>query len=450
MRVNRPLRAGGSLSAGPSLGSIARIRAAAVQTFESLAVRDFRILWWGFMGSWMAMQMQQVARGYLAYKLTGNALSLGLVTLAMGLPRIVLSPAGGVMADRFAKRSVLLWTQLALGLIALFQAILVATNIMTINWLIVAGLFQGAAFAINMPARQAYIPQIVGRGDNLANAVSLNSAGMNFTRVVGPALAGVLIAVSFINLAGVYFLVAACYIWVWLSIYRVENTGASVMKRGGVRGSLTDGFRYIWRKPALLVLMSLGFIPLAIGMPYLSLMPVVALGSLHLGSTGLGVLLTVAGVGALVGTLAIAYLARYPNKRQLQLALGVLFGLTLVGFAYFVRQDELILALPFLFLTGMAGDAYQALNSALIMMNTDEAVYGRVMGVYMVAQSIRPITVLPISAIADAITTPLTLLFSGGFCAAFVGGLAAFYPGYRHIGDAAPVVEEAVSAVRAD
>ncbi|HET9016121.1 MAG TPA: MFS transporter [Thermomicrobiaceae bacterium] len=450
MRINRPLRADGSLPAGPSLGTVAHIRAAAAQTFESLAVRDFRILWWGFMGSWMAMQMQQVARGYLAYELTGNALSLGLVTMAMGLPRIVLSPVGGVVADRFAKRSVLLWTQLALGLIALFQAILVATNLMTINWLIVAGLFQGAAFAINMPARQAYIPQIVGRGDNLANAVSLNSAGMNFTRVVGPALAGVLIAVSFVNLAGVYFLVAACYIWVWLSIYRVRNEGRAVMKRGAsMRGSLGDGFRYIWRKPALLVLMSLGFIPLAIGMPYLSLMPVVALGNLHIGSTGLGVLLTIAGIGALFGTLAIAYLARYPNKPKLQLALGILFGVMLVGFAYFVRVDVLWAALPFLFFTGLAGDAYQALNSALIMMNTDEAVYGRVMGVYMVAQSIRPITVLPISAVADAITTPLTLLLSGGFCSAFVGGLAVFYPGYRRIGGGAPA-EEAVAAAHSD
>src|SRR5579884_1138724 len=148
---------------------ISRVRAAGTQTFESLSVRDFRVLWFGFMGSWMAMQMQQVARGVLAYQLTGSALSLGLVTLAMGLPRIVLSPFGGVVADRFAKRTVLLWTQCALGAIALWAAIMVAAGWMTINWLIVTGLLQGAAFALNMPARQAYIPQIVGRGDGLAN-----------------------------------------------------------------------------------------------------------------------------------------------------------------------------------------------------------------------------------------------------------------------------------------
>jgi MFS family permease len=323
---------------------------------------------------------------------------------------------------------------------------MVALGLMTINWLIVTGLFQGAAFALNMPARQAYVPQIVGKGDNLANAIALNTAGMNFTRVVGPAIAGLLIAISFIDVAGVYFLVAACYIWVWTSIYRVEHRGESKMARRSVRSSLGDGFGYIARHQTLLVLISLGFVPLAIGMPYLSLMPVVALGNLNIGSTGLGILLTVAGVGALFGTLAIAYLARYPHKRQLQLVFGVMFGLGLMGFAFFAGEQNLWLALPFLFLTGMTGDAYQALNSTLIMMNTDEAVYGRVMGVYMVAQSIRPITVLPISAVADAIGTPQTLMAAGGFCASFVGGLAALYPGYRNVGepgvDTSPVVAD--------
>jgi hypothetical protein len=248
-------------------------------------VRDFRILWWGFMGSWMAMQMQQVARGYLAYKLTGSAIALGMVTLAMGLPRIVLSPIGGDLADRFSKRDVLLWTQAALGLIALFQAVLLAAHLMTIEWLVAAGFMQGAAFSFNMPVRQAYLPQVVGKGDALANAIALNNAGMNFT-------------------------------------------------------------------------------------------------------------------------------------------LGVMFGVMLLGFALGAHLRLLVPALVCLFFTGTAGDAYMALNSTLIMMTTDESVYGRVMGVYMMAQSIRPITVLPISAVADAIGTAITELYSGGIVAVFVLGVA--------------------------
>lgn len=420
-------------AAGP-LGVREKLSGAAHQTFESLQFRDFRILWWGFMGSWFAMQLQQVARGYLAYELTGNALSLGLVTMAMGLPRIFLSPVGGVVADRFAKRTVLLWTQAFLGITALFAAFLVAFHLITIPLLMVIGFLQGSAFAINMPARQAYLPQIVGKGDSLANAIALNTAGMNLMRVIGPAVAGILIAIPFINVGGVYFVFAACYLWVWWSVFRVENPGASVMARRGVGKSLVDGFSYVGQHKLLLVLISLGFVPLAIGMPYLSLMPVVALGSLHIGSTGLGYLLTVAGVGALCGTLIMAYLSRYPRKGALQLGLGIMFGVCLFGFAFWVYRGNLLGALPFLFLTGFAGDSYMALNSTLIMLATDEAVYGRVMGVYMVSQSIRPLTVLPISALADAIGTAVTLMGAGGICAVFVGGLAALYPGYRAIG----------------
>lgn len=418
----------------PSHGGRA-LRGVARQTFKSLEVRDFRILWFGFMGSWMAMQMQQVARGYLAYQLTGNALSIGLVTMSMGLPRIFLSPVGGVFADRFSKRSVLLWTQAALGLTALVTAVMVATDVISIPWLMVLGVVQGAAFAINMPARQAYLPQIVGRGNSLANAIALNTAGMNLTRVIGPAIAGLLIAVSFVNLSGVYFLVALCYIWVWWSVYKVENPGIVGGMRRSVRGSLFDGFAYIRKSRLLLVLMSLGFVPLAIGMPYTSLMPVIALGNLHLGSSGLGFLLTVAGVGALIGTLMVAYLSSYQRKGMLQLAIGMVFGLALFGFAFSVYEGSLVTALPFLLVTGMAGDSYQALNSTLIMMNTDEAVYGRVMGVYMVSQSVRPLSVLPVSAIADAIGTPETLIFGGLICFAFVGALSILLPGYRNIGE---------------
>ena len=404
------------------------------QTFSSLAIRDFRVLWVGFLGTWMAMQMQQVARGYLAYELSGNALSLGLVTLSMGLPRILLSPLGGVIADRFPKRSVLLATQALLGVTTFIAAAMVQFNVMTVPWLVAFGLVQGAAFSFNFPARQAYVPQVTGRGDMLSNAVALNSAGMNLTRVVGPALAGVLIAVPRIDVAGVYYITALCFAWVWWTTYHVENRGVSVMAARGMRQSLADGFVYIARKPELLVLMSLGFVPLAIGMAYINLMPVVALGSLNMGSQGLGLLLTVSACGSLLGTLIVAYFASFPGKAGLQLVLGIGFGLALLGFALSLTHGLLALGFVFLFLTGMTADSYMALNSTLILTNAEPAIYGRVMGVYMVAQSIRPITVLPISAIADAAGVLLTLGSSGGLIALFVGAVATLYPGYRRIG----------------
>ena len=412
----------------------ARFKGVAHRTFESLGESDFRILWFGFMGSWFAMQMQQVARGYLAYELTGNALALGLVTLAMGLPRIVLSPVGGVLADRFTKRSVLLYTQAALGLIALFQALLLSFHLMTIDWLIVAGFLQGTAFSFNMPARQAYLPAVVGKGDKLANALALNNAGMNLTRVMGPALAGLLIAIPFVDVPGIFYIIAICYIWVWWSVYRVRNPGRAEGERRSMKQSIGDGFAYIYQRPQLLALMGLGFVPLAIGLPYISLMPVVALHDFNIGSVGLGVLLSTGGIGSLCGTLGVAYFSGYPRKALLQQILGIVFAVALVAFGFFGWHGMLLPAIPCLFVAGMASDAYMALNSTLVMMSTEAGVYGRVMGVYMMAQSIRPITVLPISAIADAIGTSVTLLGCGAICGIFIVAVAALYPGYRQIG----------------
>ena len=423
---------------------VSRLRSKAMSnTFESLKIRDFRVLWFGFMGSWTGMQFQQVARGYLAYRLTGSAFAIGIVTLATGLPRIILSPIGGYLADRFKKRDVIVWTSLPMAGLSLATGVLYVDHLLTITWLVILGFLQGICFGFLMPARQAYAPQVVGTGHLLPNAVALNNAGMNMTRMAGPALAGILIATPHFGLSGTFFAIAGFWLWVTWSAFRVHNQGAPSGPRRGMGESIRDGFSYVRRMPGLLVLMSLGFVPLALGMPYLSLMPAVADGPLHGGSTLLGVLLSIGGVGSLVGTLIVASFARYPKKATLQLILGVSFGLSLVGFSLFVHLNELALAIPFLFLTGMTGDAYQALNSSLIMMSTEPGQYGRVMGVYMIAQSIRPISVMPVSAVADEIGTPVTLLAAGAIVAMFVAGVAALYPAYRKIGrPVTPMMDE--------
>lgn len=417
------------------------------RTFESLKLRDFRVLWFGFMGSWMGMQFLQVARGYLAYRLTGSALAIGLVTLANGLPRIVLSPVGGWLADRFEKRSVVTWSSAAIAVFSIATGVLYLVGDLNITMLVVIGLGQGVAFALLMPTRQAYTPQIVGTGHLLANAVALNSAGMNLSRIAGPALAGLLIAVPHFGLGGTFFAVAACWTWVTVSARRLRDHGVAIGTPQKMRASIRTGFDYVLHRPALLALMSLGFIPLAVGMPYINLMPAIADGTLHGGSRLLGELLSIGGVGSLTGTLLIATLSRYEKKATMQLFLGVGFGCSLVGFAYFVSHHQLPLALVFLFFTGTTGDAYQSINSSLILMSTEPGHYGRVMGVYMIAQSIRPISIMPIGAIGDAIGVPLTLLAAGVITAAFVGTVALAYPGYREIGRSAQSEQEATVAL---
>ncbi len=403
-------------------------------TLESLGIRDFRVLWMGFMGSWTGMQFQQVARGYLAYELTGSAFAIGVVTLAMGLPRIVLSPVGGWAADRFPKQTVVVAGSVWMALLSALTALLYIGGQLTIEWLVVIGLLQGTAFAFQMPARQAWTPQVVGTGHLLANAVALNNAGMNLTRVAGPAIAGVLISLPHFGLGGTFFAVAVCWAWVTWSALQVHDRGAPVARPRKLAASVTEGFSYVRHSPALFALMSLGFVPLAIGMPYINLMPAVADGPFHGGATLLGILLSIGGVGSLFGTLLVATLSRYPKRAAMQLVLGVAFGLALVGFGFFVDRGQLLPSIPFLFVAGLCGDAYMALNSSLIMMSTEPGYYGRVMGTYMVVQSIRPISVMPIGALGDVIGLPVVLLGAGVVVAAFVTLVATLYPDYRKIG----------------
>lgn len=387
------------------------------------------------LGSWLALQMQQVARGYLAYKLTDSALALGWVTLSLGLPRIIISPLGGAIADRLNKRDTLLIFQAAMCIMAAFTAWLVGSGRITLDWLLLLGVLQGTAFGLQMPVRQAYLPDVLGPDANLANAIALNNAGMNLMRLVGPAVAGVLIALPSVGVSGVYYVMSACYVYVLWTLHKVPVRGDSLLKKAGSLGRESlRSFALLKGNAPLIALMSLGFIPLAIGMPYVNLMPVFALRTLNIGPQGLGLLLTIAGIGALVGTLIVAYISDRPGKARTQLMLGILFGLALVGFTASAYAHALIPTMAFLVVVGASGDAYMSLNSTLIMLSCAPSEYGRIMGIYMLIQSIRPISILPIAALADAIGAPLTIGIGGLLVACFVFAVARLYPQYSAIG----------------
>jgi MFS family permease len=404
------------------------------KTFHSLGNPDYRLLWIGFMGGWFAMQMQQVARGYLAYELTGSAFWLGMVTLAMGLPRIVLSPLGGVLADRYPKRTIMFWSNAFMSLTAMTLALLVWTHAVTIWWLIVLGFLQGVGFSVNVPVRQALIPVTVRDESEMANAVALNNAGLNMTRLVGPSVAGVLIALPFVGLTGVFFIIGLCYVYVMVTVLHFRVVGAPEGRSGPMSQDFASGFRYLFGTPALLALMGLGFVPLAIGLPYQNLMPVFALNTLHVGATGLGVLLTVVGVGGLLGSLTVAHESDRGGKAALQGILGVAFGLSLVVFTFCAAHHFMPGVIVALLVVGFCGDSYMALNSTMVMQNTDRAMYGRVMGAYMVLQSVRQVSVVPVGALADEIGAPLTIGLAGAVTAVFVFSVARLYPKYREIG----------------
>lgn len=380
------------------------------KTFSALGSRDFRFLWAGMSAAFVAGQMQQMAGGYLAYTLTGSALALGAVLMAWGVPMIFLAPLGGALADRVAKRQLLLWTQGISGLTALATGLLIQADWIQLWHLIALGLVQGVLFAFYLPARQAFVPVLVAETD-LAQAIALNNAAFNLSRVLGPALAGVLLELPFPGLAGIYYLMAAFYVLVLLSLLQI-----AVVERAPRRGGATltqdmvAGVRYLAGNSALLSLLVLAFLVVALGFPYQILLPVFALRVLEVGASGLGLLNAATGLGALLGSLGVAYLGDTPHKERLQRTSGVIFGLSLVLFG---AAPFFWLAVVAMVISGATSSFYLALNNTLLLINSPREMHGRVMSLYLLTFSVMPLVALPISALADLIGAPFTVMGQG-------------------------------------
>ncbi|MBA2452390.1 MAG: MFS transporter [Chloroflexia bacterium] len=401
-----------------------------MKPFLALKEKEFRNLWLGMLPGTMGMQMGMITNGYLAYDLTGSAAAIGFVTLGFGVPMLLFALIGGVVADRVSKRRVIMITQAIIGLCAVALAVLVLTGLISI-WLMTAVAFvMGTCFAFNMPARQSFVAEIISR-KRLMNAIALNNAGMNMSRVVGPALAGFLIGKPWVGIGGIYILMACMYAFVVASLFRVRDRGASPNpgKISGYR-SLLDGLSYIKGNSVVLALLMLAFAPVILGMPYQALMPVFAEDVFNVGASGLGWLLAVNGIGALLGSLGVASMSGASRRGLIQLGLGVTFGASIAIFAFSTRFEVALLAL---LVVGASSAAYMALNSTLVMDKAEPEYHGRVMSVYMLTFSAMPLAVTPFGAMSDAFGAPLVIGIGGLMLVAVVAVFGTLHPSYRHL-----------------
>jgi MFS family permease len=360
--------------------------------------------------SMLGIQMGSVANGFAAFSLSGSATVLGGVSLAIGMPMLFLSLVGGVVADRAPRRSVLMVTQSVLGLSAAAIAVLAMTGHLAVWQLYVLGFAQGTAFAFNMPARQAYIAEIVPPV-HLRSAVTLNNATMNGARILGPSLAGALLAVPAVGIGGVFAVMATMYIAVITALLRLPSSvRRAVGERENAWTQLVNGLRYIRSSPALLGLLVLGFLPLFFGLPFQSLLPVFAERVHGVGAPGLGAMSAAVGAGALAGSLAIVLLSRSPHVGRYQIGLCVGFGLSLIGFAL---APTFGVAVALLVGVGFMSAGYSALNQTLVMENTDPQFHGRVMSVYLLTYGMVPFATLPEAWLTDHLGPSTAMLFAG-------------------------------------
>lgn len=393
------------------------------ETFSSLANRNFRLLWLGMFVSINGMQMLILARGWLVYSMTGSALALGLVAAGQGLPMMIFSLFGGAVADRVNKKKMLLFSQTCLFLISLTITLLITFKLIALWHLIASAFLTGLIGSFNMPARQAFILDLVGR-DNLTNAIALNSMAQNFCRIASPAFGGLLL--KLIGTAGVYWIVVVSYGLVICTLVMIQADKPETIKaRAPLWKDMLEGLKYIRNNPTILALLVMAFVPIIVASPYSSLMPVFAKSVFKAGETGLGLLMASAGIGALCGSTFIASLGDYQRKGFLLLVAGTIFGTALILFGL---SRSLVLAFIFLVFVGAGGSMYMTLTTSLIMGNTPRDLVGRVMSIFIMTFGLVPMAVLPAGALAEIVGAPLVVSLGGLSLVAFIAvmGISRF------------------------
>ncbi len=380
-----------------------------LRTFASLRYRDYRLLWFSTLFSSSGQWIQQVSIGWLTYALTGSPFLLGMVNGLRSLPLLILGPFGGVAADRIDRKRLMLSTQIFLMTVTAIFATIIATGHAAVWNIILFSLLTGVAWAFNMPVRQSVVPNLVPRSA-LMNALALNSAGFNVTRIIGPSLAGLLIAA--VGIAGNFYLQALAYVGVTMMVWQMHIPAreSAAARDVSVGRNLAEGARYVWRHPTLRAQMTLALVPVVVALPYISLMPVFAKDVLGLGPGGFGLLMAAPGLGAVVGTLTIASAGDIKRKGLLLFGSLIALGVTLVLFS---QSRSVPLSLGLLVLVGMFQMCYMTTNQTLLQITTPDELRGRVMGIYMLNQGLLPAGSLFAGVLADLWGAPLAVTVMG-------------------------------------
>ncbi len=378
------------------------------------------------MGQWM----DQAARGWLIYTLTGSAMQLGLVSAMRGAPLLFFGVVAGVVADRYGRKAQLIIAQVVNAILNLVLATLILTHRIQVWHVYVTGFLAGTVQAFQQPARQVLINDLVGR-EHLMNAIALNSAAFNLSRSLGPALCGVLIQAFGVDVS--YYVQAAFYAFatLWTGQMRVPKRAFRTRLAGtassgrSIFGSANEGFRYILSNRLILALMTLALAPILLGMPYTTLMPVFALGVLKGDATTQGLLLTMVGAGAVCGALTVASLGKRQGSGKLLVLAAAAFGVSLVLFS---RSQVLWLSMAFAMLAGFSNASYTSQDQTMMQMLTPDSLRGRVMGTYMLNRGLMPVGSLIAGALATAFGGPWAVTIMGASCVLLAAGVGIWVP----------------------
>ncbi|MCY4488880.1 MAG: MFS transporter [Deltaproteobacteria bacterium] len=398
-------------------------------TFSSLRNRDFRYLWAGTCFLSGGLWIQQVTLGWATYEMTGSSILLGAINGLRFVPFLFFSPLAGVAADRTDRRRLMMSTQWCVLLTALSMGVVVSLGLLQVWHLFAFTLVTGVVWSFSEPVRQALIPDVVPRAE-LMNAVALNSAAFNLTKVIGPSVGGVLI-VAF-GLAGNFYIQSATYLFVLWMIYRMHvPERISEAAASSVLSNLREGIRYVWSDPVVFAVMATAMIPRLFAMPYQALLPIFQKDVLQVGADGLGLMMAAPGLGAMLAMLSVAHYASRVNRPGLlMLAALVLQGVFL---ALFALVRTLTLALATLVVVGGFQVLFMSVSNMVLHMTVPDQLRGRVMSIYMLDRGITPAGALLAGVSAHFIGAPYTVLGMGALVLALAAVVILFLPGLRKV-----------------
>ncbi len=387
--------------------------ASIAQGWRALRHRNFRLFWTGQLISLIGTWMQQVAQAWLVLSLTGDPFMLGLTATAQFLPVLVLGLFGGIVADHLPKRRTLLATQVTAMVLAAILAILTATHTVQVWHILVLAVLLGCSNAIDMPTRQAFVIEMVGR-DDVMNAIALNSAVFNAARILGPAVAGLAIGVFDISVA--FALNSLSFVAVIVGLVAIRESELrplppTNMPRSirAVRDELAEGLAHVRRTPPVLLATAVVAIAATLGLNFTVLIPPYARDDLAVGATGYGFLMAASGVGSLVSAVAIGYLRR--PRISILLGGALIVGLLNVGLGL---TRSYPLALAFMFGVGMGGVAMAMTGNTTVQLNVPDRLRGRVMAVYTTLfVGSTPVGGLVFGAVASRYGTAASLVVGG-------------------------------------
>lgn len=385
--------------------------------FASLKVRDYLFLWIGMLGSAFAMNMQLVAQGWLVYEMSSSALKLTWVTLAFMLPQVVFSLVGGVLADRVRKKPVIGWAPIANSVATMVMALIILTGHVTFWDFIWVGMFNGTVMALSIPARTALIPEIVGE-KLMFNAMAFNTASWNLSRILGPALAGFMIAVfaggdttSAFGVGMVYIVLSGLYLAGGITVLFIRHNGEPVPgERKSPMNDIIEGLRYVVTSPIVGGLILLSIMPFLFGLTINTLLPAFNRDVLAGGPDDLGLLMTSMGVGAICGSLVLAKLGTLRHKGYWVLTTTAAWGLAVASFA---MTSEFRFSFAAIGLVGFVSSITMSMNRSLVQLQVSQNMRGRVMSIDLMSHGLMPLGILPIGYIADTVSIEAGLATSG-------------------------------------